>query len=574
MKLWDARTLGLETSLTGHTAAVWTVAFSPDGRHLATASSDGTARVWDARDRRRGPQARRREPRHRDRGVAPGRRRELATTGWDRTRERGVWGVVKVWSADGTLVRSLEHGVKPIVTSSWSPDGTRFYVGTWDDDVAVWDTATWADAVPRRPAHVRDLQGRPGHRGEPGRSASRGRGEGRDAPRLGPVRLPARPHARGPGRGPGPVGQRHRLASRGPPRRRRQRPHRAPVGRGSGPPARRPPRPHRLGHQRRRLSRRPTPLHGRGRRHRPRLGPRGPRPRAVGLAARARTPTASPSRRTGRARRERGGGAGCACGTRRAAASSRSGTGHEQSGVRVAWSPDGTVARLDRQRRAGRALGRGFGASRRPPSSRRRARSAASPSARTARSSPPPPGRGTSGSGRCRAAPFAPRSPRATAPSGTWPGAPTGRPSRPRATTGRRSSGTGDRAARGPVSITAGAASWRTTTRAGRCWPPAPAAGASPCGTRRPARSSASARATPRRCDAVAFSPDGARLATGGSDNALRLWDWRSCANVLTVPFALDRLRRSPGARTGRSSSPRRSTTRSSAWRPRPPTSR
>jgi WD40 repeat protein/tRNA A-37 threonylcarbamoyl transferase component Bud32 len=142
VKLWDARSGAEIATLRGHTGEVWSVAYSPDGARLASASADGAVKLWDARSGAEIATLR---------GHTNGVLSVVYSRDGTRLASASADKTVKVWDAtSGAQIATLRGHTSWVTAVVYSRDGTRLASASYDQTVKLWDARSGAEVATLR----------------------------------------------------------------------------------------------------------------------------------------------------------------------------------------------------------------------------------------------------------------------------------------------------------------------------------------------------------------------------------------------------------------------------------------
>lgn len=150
IRIWDVATGQMDQTLAAHTEAVLEVDFSSDGNMLASCGDDSTIKLWDTRNWnlirtlsgdlehtyacKFSPDGKQLLSGSRDRSTFG---KLLQNVLGETERNKGV--TVRLWNvADGSLLQSFAEHSNEVHSVAFSPDGKWIAGGGLDKRVVVW----------------------------------------------------------------------------------------------------------------------------------------------------------------------------------------------------------------------------------------------------------------------------------------------------------------------------------------------------------------------------------------------------------------------------------------------------
>ena len=149
VRIWNIPSGNLHKVIQGHTAHVFSVDFRGDGNRIVTGSGDRTARVWQVNS---GAQVAEFSG-HTDRvlGVA------FAPDG-SQVASVSDDGTVRIWNAgNGSQTQMIEHGTAGVYAVDFHPNGRLIAVGATNGELGIWNVSN-GNRAHRMTNHNRAIQ--------------------------------------------------------------------------------------------------------------------------------------------------------------------------------------------------------------------------------------------------------------------------------------------------------------------------------------------------------------------------------------------------------------------------------
>ncbi len=134
VRVWEVATGNTKVTYSGLSDDVFFVAWSPDSKYIASGSRDHTVQVWDASS-------------NSNLFIYRGHSAAVRSVSWSpdgwRIASASVDKTVQVWNAvDGSHVFTFRGHSDAVTSAVWSSSGRYIASGSWDHTVQIWEATT------------------------------------------------------------------------------------------------------------------------------------------------------------------------------------------------------------------------------------------------------------------------------------------------------------------------------------------------------------------------------------------------------------------------------------------------